>query len=149
MSRTTYLIILSIVILAIAYAGYSFLWGSEKVVVPVNGPKALELVKTEPTAAAFIKENFGAPQDRIERVALTWDQGSDTYRWEIEIQEALCGCGLNDSDGVTIIKASVDPYKGTILNLSTRKGVPEEQIKREACEKGCHIGSSGNRPSPN
>jgi len=129
-----------IALFSLSYAGYAALSQRGKVVVPVTGGEALEIVKSEPSAKSFIEENFGSPEDRIERVALAWDSREDRYMWEIEIQERSCGCRLNNSEGVTILRAKVDPYTGAIYNLSTRVGVPEEQIKREACEKGCHSG---------
>jgi hypothetical protein len=110
-----------------------------KINIPVTAEMALETVKNEPSANEFIAENFGFPEDRIERISLVWDQIKDSYMWEIEIQERSCGCMLDEDEGVTILKASVDPLNGNIYNLSTRVGVPEDTIKREACEKGCHV----------
>ncbi len=140
MSDNRLLLILIIITLAsLGLAGYLMLSKSSEVRIPVDGPTALELVKAEPTASAFIAENFGLPEDRIERVSLVWDSIKKTYMWEIEIQERSCGCMLNETEGVTILRVSVDPVSGALYNLTTRVGVPEDTIKREACEKGCHI----------
>jgi len=133
---SSFLIVITLI--SLGYAAFTVLSQRSSVVVPVTAKSALETVKSESTAQAFIAENFGLPEDRIERVSLVWDQTADEYMWEIEIQERSCGCRLNETEGVTILRASVDPEKGTILNMSTRVGVPEDQIKREACEKGCH-----------
>jgi hypothetical protein len=124
---------------SLGYALFLSMNQMKNITVPVSADVALEVVKNEPSAREFISENFGFPEDRIERVALAWDQQKDNYMWEIEIQERSCGCMLNETEGVTILKANVDPITGAIHNLSTRVGVPEETIKREACEKGCHV----------
>jgi len=142
MTMTERKIVAVLLIIAAASLGYALYAGvsqRDKILIPVPARAALETVKNEPTARAFIEENFGSPEDRIERVALVWDQETDAHMWEIEIQESSCGCRLNETEGVTILRAKVDPFTGTIYNLSTRVGVPEETFKREACEKGCHV----------
>jgi hypothetical protein len=132
-------VLLTITVLSLGFALYSNFSQGTRINIPVPANEALETVKSEPSAKAFIEENFGSPEDRIERVSLAWDPERDAYMWEIEIQESSCGCMLNETEGVTILKAGVDPFTGTIYNLSTRVGVPEDTIKREACEKGCHV----------
>ena len=132
-------ILIAITIVSIGLVLYSNYSLRKTVNIPVSAEAALNAVKGESSADAFIKANFGSMEDRIERVALAWDQKTGIYMWEIEIQERSCGCKLNETEGVTILRASVDPYTGVIYNLSTRIGVPEETIKREACEKGCHV----------
>lgn len=132
-------VLIFIAVLSLGYALTLNVTTGNRIDVPVSGEEALMIVKNEPTASSFISENFGEPSDRIERVALIWDIKTDTYRWEIEIQERTCGCMLNETEGVTILRALLDPVTGQMYNLSTRVGVPEDQIKREACEKGCHI----------
>ncbi len=134
---------LALILIAVLSLGYALMLSvttGNRIDVPVSGEEALGIVKNEPTSGSFISENFGEPEDRIERVALIWDAETDTYLWEIEIQERSCGCMLNETEGVTILRALVDPITGRMYNLSTRVGVPEDQIKREACEKGCHTG---------
>jgi hypothetical protein len=132
-------ILIVVTVASLGIAAYSNFIQKNRILVPVSADMALDTVKSEQSAMAFIAENFGEPEDRIERVSLTWDQAEDSYLWEIEIQERSCGCMLNETEGVTILKASVDPYSGAIYNLTSRVGVPEDQIKREACEKGCHV----------
>ncbi len=134
----TILIIVTVASLGFTVVSYST--QKNRISVPVSAEVALDAIKSEQSAKAFIEENFGEPEDRIERVFLTWDPVKDSYLWEIEIQENSCGCKFNETEGVTIIKASVDPFNGAIYNLSSRVGVPEDTIKREACEKGCHSG---------
>ncbi len=137
--KKTALTLLVISIVLLGYAAIQSFSQKNQLSVPITAKAALETVKSQPSADNFIKENFGASEDRIERVSLVWDQAMDSYLWEIEIQDRSCGCMLNETEGVTILKATVDPYTGTVHNLSTRVGVPEETIKREACEKGCHV----------
>ena len=131
-------ILIVVAVASLGFTAYSYFDQKNRISVPVSAEVALESVKSEQSAKAFIEENFGQPEDRIERVSLTWNPAKDSYLWEIEIQERSCGCKLNETEGVTILKASVDPYNGAIYNLTSRVGVPEDQISREACEKGCH-----------
>ncbi|GBE18625.1 hypothetical protein BMS3Abin16_01230 [archaeon BMS3Abin16] len=135
-------ILVALVVLTVLSTAFSaqLVWRQRsEISIPIPADVALDTVKSEQSAKAFIEENFGAPEDRIERVSLAWDPAGDSYLWEIEIQENSCGCKFNETEGVTILKASVDPYNGAIYNLTSRVGVPEDTIKREACEKGCHI----------
>ncbi len=132
-------ILIVVTVASLGFSAYSNYAQKNRISVPVSADVALDTVKSEQSAKAFIAENFGAPEDRIERVFLTWDRAEDSYLWEIEIQENSCGCRLNETEGVTILQARVDPYNGAIYNLTSRVGVPEDQIKREACEKGCHV----------
>jgi hypothetical protein len=132
-------ILILVTVASLGFSVYSNFAQKNRISVPISADVALGTVKSEQSAKAFITENFGEPEDRIERVSLTWDQSKDSYLWEIEIQERSCGCMLNETEGVTILKASVDPFNGAIYNLTSRVGVPEDQIKREACEKGCHV----------
>ena len=135
-------IVAVLVVLTVLSTGFTaqMVWRQKsEISIPITADAALDTVKSEQSAKAFIEENFGAPEDRIERVSLAWDQTGDSYLWEIEIQENNCGCRLNETEGVTILQAKVDPFNGAIYNLTSRVGVPEDQIKREACEKGCHV----------
>lgn len=127
-----------VTVLSLGFAAYTYSTQKNSISVPIPADVALDTVKSEQSAKAFIEENFGEPEDRIERVSLAWNPAKDSYLWEIEIQENSCGCKFNETEGVTIIKASVDPFNGAIYNLTSRVGVPEDIIKREACEKGCH-----------
>lgn len=106
--------------------------------VAIDAQQALKIVESDSEAGAFIKKNLANESGRITRAALVWNQSANSYVWEIELMERVCGCVVNTTERLTILKAQLDPHTGKILNLSTRRGVLEETYAKETCMKGCH-----------
>ncbi len=104
----------------------------------IDAQQALKIVESNEEASKFIKQNLANESERITRAALVWNQSTNSYLWEVELMERACGCKVNVTEGLTILKAQVNPRTGEILNLSMRKGVEEETYARETCMRGCH-----------
>jgi len=128
-------------LVSLGYASYAAVNASKaktSVNVPVKPEELLGIVRQNESARIFIDKYFLNESERIERIALAYDRKSRRFMWELEIQERACGCAVNSTEGVNLLKASIDPVTGEIKNISMRVGVNEQQIQREACEKGCH-----------
>lgn len=112
----------------------------ERLEFPVTAEKALEIVKNNEEARAFIKEYLRNESNRITRINLNYDVASGNYTWKIELVERECGCKFGSEEGLNMLKAEVDPTTGEILKLETQVGVKEEEVARERCMEGCHSG---------
>jgi len=132
-------IVLSFVaLLSVGYAAVNANKAKSSVNVPVKPEELLGIIRQNESARIFIDKYFLNESERIERTALAYDKKGNRFVWELEIQEKACGCALNNTQGVNLLKASIDPVTGEIKNISMRVGVNEQQIQRETCEKGCH-----------
>ena len=110
----------------------------ERLEFPITAEKALEIVKSNEEAGAFIEEYLRNESNRITRINLNYDVASGNYTWKIELVERECGCKFGSEEGLNMLRAEVDPVTGEILKLETQVGVKEEEVARERCMEGCH-----------
>lgn len=125
-------------LLLLGYAAVNINKAKSTVSVPVKPEELLGIIRQNESARIFIDKYFLNESERIERTALAYDKKNSRFLWEVEIQEKACGCALNNTEGVNLLKASIDPVSGKIYSIDMRVGVKEAQLQRESCEKGCH-----------
>ncbi len=106
----------------------------ERVNLPVNHSKAIEIATSSPEFKKFAEEHF--TEGRIERAMLEFNPVLKRYIWRVEILERACGCaGLGNLTAMVFL---IDPEDGRIIKYEERVGVREEELARETCEQGCH-----------
>lgn len=130
--------LLVIALLSLGYAAVSVNRVKTSVSIPVKPEELLGIIRQNESARIFMDKYFLNESERIERTALAYDKKNSRFVWEVEIQEKACGCAINGTEGVNLLKASIDPVTGKMYSVDMRLGIKEAQLQRESCEKGCH-----------
>lgn len=115
----------------------------------VSSSRALALIQEDPTAAAYISDNFKVSSWGVTKTTLiegteflngtSGNSGSSVNSdqvWKVEIMERTCACPSPNK--LYVVEGYVDASTGDILSVKTMKA-PEANYEKETCAStACH-----------
>ncbi|MDP2217560.1 MAG: hypothetical protein Q8J68_09765 [Methanolobus sp.] len=116
----------------------------------VSSSRAVNMIETNPAAAAFISDNFKVSSWRATKTTLiqraeflnsTQDDPDSNAAygdrvWKVEIMERTCACPAPNE--LYVVEGYVDADTGNILYVKTMKA-PEKNYEKETCAStACH-----------
>lgn len=116
----------------------------------VSSASAVSLVQNDPTAVAYMSDNFRVSGWRATKTTLV--EGAElaanipadlngstaegTRAWKVEIMERTCACPAPNN--LYVVEGYVDASTGEILHVRTMKA-PEKNYEKETCAStACH-----------
>lgn len=111
--------------------------------VPVKPEQVVSIVKkSNESARIFIERNFWNESDTLEKIYLDYDKNKKRFIYVLELTQRACGCAFNTTEealnSLDYLRAEIDPITGKVYKIEMRKGVSQEKLARESCERGCH-----------
>lgn len=142
-SRNITIILTLLLVASLAFALSSEYKARKSVNVPIKPEEVPSIVKeSNESARIFIERNFWNESATLEKIYLDYDKKKNRFIYVLELTQRACGCAFNSTEealnSLDYLRAEVDPITGKVYKIEMRKGVSQENLARENCERGCH-----------
>lgn len=106
----------------------------------IKSAQAVEIVMSDPDAAAYYSSNFEVEDWRITSTSLIENAPNSTAPkggvWKVEIMERSCACSTIKD--LYVIEGYVSASSGELLEVSTKSVLESEYDKKTCASLSCH-----------